>query len=310
MISLRWIAYLLWMPLLWRPSSRLLRPDRIQWDPTLNPKTISIEGNTIFYVMKGQGEPILLIHGFGAGIWVWEKQINYLSRSYQVCALDLLGHGYSDRPKIAYRPKTYISFCKRFMDEIGMERATLIGNSMGGGIAWATAIFYPEKVRRLILIDSVPPNVLDRVENDSFKTLAAIRKIPLLPYLIIAGRNRNSIRQVLRECILDLNLLTPEVVERQWEITRMKGTAWVLYSTVRHAEEAKPMKQYLSSIKHPTLFIWGERDQIFPPSVGEELSQSIPHSIFKVIKGCGHIPMWERPEEVNPLLLQFLRESP
>lgn len=309
MISLRWMVSFLWMPLLWRPPSRLLRPNRIRWDPSLTPKTILIDGHSIFYVMKGQGEPVVLIHGFGAGIWVWEKQMDPLSQFYRVYALDLLGHGYSDRPNIKYRPQTYIFFFRKFMDEIGLDRATLIGNSMGGGIAWATALFFPEKVKRLILIDAVPPDVLDQVKNDSFKTLAAVRNIPLLPYLLIAGRTRNSIRQVLRECILDPTLLTPEVVDRQWEITRIKGTTRVLYSTLRHAEEAKPMKGSLSLIKHPTLLIWGEKDQIFPPSVGEQLSRSIPNSTLKIIRESGHLPMWEKPEEVNLILLQFLKEG-
>ncbi len=300
---------LLWMPFLWRPSSPILRPDRISWNPSLSPETILIDGHTVFYIMKGEGEPLLLIHGFGAGIWVWEKQIDFLSQFYRVYALDLLGHGYSDRPKIKYRPQTYISFFKRFMDEIGIDQATLIGNSMGGGIAWATALFFPEKVKRLILIDSVPPDVLDQVRSESFKALTMVRKIPLLTYLLIAGRNRNSIRQVLRECIVDPKLLTPESVDRQWEITRLKGTTWVHYSTLRHAEEAKPMKDYLSLIKHPTLLIWGEKDQIFPPSVGEELSRSIPNSTMKIIHGSGHLPMWEKPEEVNSILLQFLKEG-
>ncbi len=300
---------LLWMPFLWRPSSPILRPDRISWNPSLSPETILIDGHTVFYIMKGEGEPLLLIHGFGAGIWVWEKQIDFLSQFYRVYALDLLGHGYSDRPKIKYRPQTYISFFKRFMDEIGIDQATLIGNSMGGGIAWATALFFPEKVKRLILIDSVPPDVLDQVRSESFKALTMVRKIPLLTYLLIAGRNRNSIRQVLRECIVDPKLLTPESVDRQWEITRLKGTIWVHYSTLRHAEEAKPMKDYLSLIKHPTLLILGEKDQIFPPSVGEELSRSIPNSTMKIIHGSGHLPMWEKPEEVNSILLQFLKEG-
>lgn len=309
MITLSWFVNLLWMPLLWRPPLPLFRPDRIQWNPTLIPKTISIHGHIIFYIVKGEGDPLLLIHGFGAGIWVWEKQIDFLSQFYRVVALDLIGHGYSDRPKIEYRPQTYISFFKDFMEGAGIDQATLIGNSMGGGVAWATALFFPEKVKRLILIDSVPPDVLDQVRNPSFKVLAAVRNIPLFPYLLISGRNRHSIRQVLCECILEPKLLTPEVVNRQWEITRFKGTTWVLYSTLKHAEEAKPMKPSLSSLKHPTLLIWGEKDQIFPPSVGEALSQSIPNSIFKIIKGSGHIPMWEKPEEVNPIILQFLKES-
>ncbi|MGQ9508848.1 MAG: alpha/beta fold hydrolase [Thermodesulfobacteriota bacterium] len=300
---------LLMMPLLWRPPSPLLRPHQIKWNPSFLPKTIRIDGHTIFYIEKGEGDPLLLIHGFGAGFWVWEKQIDFLSRFYRVYALDLLGHGYSDRPKIDYRPQTYISFFKNFMEGIGVRRATLIGNSMGGGIAWATALFFPEKVDRLVLIDSIPPDVLDQVKNDSFKLLASIKDTPLFLYLLIAARNRNSIRQVLRDCILDSKLLIPEVIDRQWEISRIKGTTKVLFSTLKYADEARPLKNSISFIQHPTLLIWGERDQIFPPSVGEALSRSLSKSTFQLVKGCGHIPMWEKPQEVNNMILQFLRET-
>jgi pimeloyl-ACP methyl ester carboxylesterase len=119
-----------------------------------------------------------LIHGYGAGIWVWEKQIEILSQSYRVYALDVIGHGFSDRPKIPYTSETYIHFLRDFMDGVGIERATLIGNSMGGGIAWAMAILFPERVDRLILIDCVPPDVLQQVKNESFRTLVAIKGIP------------------------------------------------------------------------------------------------------------------------------------
>ncbi len=116
--------------------------------------------------------------------------------------LDLIGHGFSDRPKIDYTPETYIHFLRDFMDGVGIERATLIGNSMGGGIAWAMAALFPERVKRLILINCVPPDVLNQVRNESFRTLAAVKDIPLLPYLVIASRNKNSIKGFLKSVFL------------------------------------------------------------------------------------------------------------
>jgi pimeloyl-ACP methyl ester carboxylesterase len=144
MSRLRWILSVLFAPILREQSISFVRPTRIDWNPSLFPRTIQINGHTIFYTVKGEGKPILLLHGYGAGIWVWEKQIEALSQSYLVYALDLIGHGYSDRPKISYTPETYIHFLRDFMDGVGIEKATLIGNSTGGGMAWAMAIRYPE----------------------------------------------------------------------------------------------------------------------------------------------------------------------
>jgi pimeloyl-ACP methyl ester carboxylesterase len=308
MIHLRWVISVLLIPFLWERRIPLVRPTRIDWNPSLSPQTIQINGHTIFYTAKGEGKPLLLIHGYGAGIWIWEKQIEVLSQWYRVYALDLIGHGFSDRPKIPYTPETYIHCLKDFMDGVGIEKATLIGNSMGGGVAWAMAILFPERVDHLILIDCVPPDVLHQVKNESFRMLAAIKDIPFLPYLVMAARDKSSIRQILLECISDIKLITPEVVNRQYQLSKIKGTTWALYSTFKHAKEALRLKDQFSLIRKPTLFIWGEWDLIFPPQLGESLHRAIAGSKFQKIEKSGHIPMWETPGEVNQAILDFLKE--
>jgi pimeloyl-ACP methyl ester carboxylesterase len=309
MTRLRWIVSVLLMPFLWGCSIPLVRPNRIEWNPSLSPQTIQINGHTIFYVVKGEGEPLLLIHGYGAGFWVWEKQIDVLSRFYRVYALDVIGHGFSDRPKIAYTPEAYIHFLRDFMDGVGIERATLIGNSMGGGMAWATAALFPERVKKVILINSVPPDVLNQVRNESFRNLVAIQDIPFLPYLVIASRNKKSIKWLLEECVSDIKLITPEVLNRQYELSRIKGTTWVLYSTFKNAKDTSKMKDYPSRIDRPTLLVWGKRDLIFPLSVGQDLHQAIRGSKLHVVEEAAHIPMWETPEEVNEVILDFLKNK-
>ncbi len=306
MSHLRWVLSVLLAPLLRERSIPLVRPERIDWNSSLLPRTIRIKGHTIFYVTKGEGEPLLLIHGYGAGFWVWEKQIDLLSRDYKVFAPDVIGYGYSDRPRIEYVPETFVHFLVDFMDGLRIERASLIGNSMGGGIAWAVAALFPDRVSKLVLIDCVPPDVLNHVRNESFRTLATIKNIPLLPYLVIACRNKRSVKAILEECLFNDRLITPEVLNRQFELTRVKGSAWALYSTLKHAKETSRMN-FLDRIYHPTLLIWGERDVVFPPSVGEMLHRAIRDSKLLLIKNSGHIPMWETPEEVNAAILDFLK---
>jgi len=308
MTHLRWIVSLFLVPFLWGRSVPLVRPTRIDWNTSLPPKTVQTNGHTIFYTVKGEGRPLLLIHGYGAGMWVWEKQIEVLSQLYRVYAVDVIGHGFSDRPKIPYIPEVYTCFLRDFMDGVGIEKATLIGNSMGGGIAWATAILFPERVDGLILIDCVPPDVLAQVKNKSLRTLIAIRDIPFLPYLVISTRSKSSMRWVLKDCVSDVKLITPEVVKRQYELSRIKGTTWVLYSTLKHAEEALKLRDQFSLIRQPALFIWGEKDIIFPPDVGETLHRAITGSKFQLIEKSGHIPMWESPDIVNQAILDFLQE--
>jgi pimeloyl-ACP methyl ester carboxylesterase len=309
MIQPRWVLSILTMSFLWGRRVPLVRPDRIDWNPSLSPRTIEINGHTIFFAVKGEGKPVILLHGFGAAMWVWEKQVEALSKDRRVYLLDLIGHGFSDRPRIPYRPETYIHFLKDFMDRAGIERATLVGNSMGGGLAWAMTALFPERVDKLILINSMPPDVLDQVRNDSFRTLVAIRNIPLLPYLVIASRNRNSVKWILQECVSDIKLITPEILDRQHRISSIKGTTWALYSTFKNAEDAKELGGHLSTVSQPTLLIWGERDVIFPTPVAESLQQAIPGSKLRLIEGSGHIPMWEASDEVNRAILDFLLQD-
>ena len=107
-----------------------------------------------------------MIHGYGAGMWIWEKQIDILSQICRVYLVDLIGHGFSDRPKIDYTPDAYIRSFIDFMTAIGVEKATLIGNSMGGGLAWSVAALFPERVDKLVLIDCIPPDVCPCILGD------------------------------------------------------------------------------------------------------------------------------------------------
>jgi pimeloyl-ACP methyl ester carboxylesterase len=195
------------------------------------------------------------------------------------------------------------------MEGVDIEKAVLIGNSMGGGISWGMAISFPERVKKLILIDAAPPDVLDQVQNDSFRMLVEAKDLPLFPYLLIASRNRESVQGVLEECVSDRSLITREIIDRAFRLLRIRGTTWVLTSTFKHATDALRFKESLSLISHPTLVIWGEQDLIFPVAVGKKFHRVIPGSTLRTIPQSGHIPMWETPEAVNPILLSFLREG-
>ena len=308
MISIRWIVSILLMPFFWGCSIPLVRPTRIDWNSSLSPQTVQIKGHTIFYTVKGEGKPLVLIHGYGAGMWIWEKQIDVLSQIRRVYLVDLIGHGFSDRPKIDYTPDAYIHSFMGFMTAIGVEKATLIGNSMGGGLAWSVASLFPERVDKLVLIDCIPPDVLEQVQNESFKALIALERFPLLLSLAFASRNKGSIARILQECVANAALITPGVVDRQYQLTRIEGTSWSLCSTFRNAKEALRLKECLSRIDRPTLLIWGEDDLIFPLAVGETLQRTIPGSRLQIIEKSGHIPMWEKPEKANDAILTFLTD--
>lgn len=237
---------------------------------------------------------------------MWENQVAALSKRYRLYIPDLLGYGYSDRPKVDYTPSLFVDMVRQFMDRLDVRNASLIGNSMGGGIAWAFALAHPERVDKLVLIDSMPPRVIPAIRNRLFRWFLAIRHIPLLSSLAVALRTRHMVRVVLRQIVCNNRLITEAVVERQYRISRLAGTAWVIASTIRYADDVARYAGTLATLHKPTLIIWGERDELFPVEVGRQLHTSIPDSRLVVIKDSGHIPMWETPDETNRAILEFL----
>lgn len=284
----------------------LVRPTAFDWNPALKPKLAEIDEGTIAYVVTGEGPPLLLLHGLGGEIWMWEKQVAALSQRYRLYIPDLLGYGYSDRPNVDYTPSLFISTIRQFMDRLGVSRAGLIGNSMGGGIAWAFALAYPERVDTLVLIGSIPPQVVPAVRNRFLRWFLAIRHVPLLPYLAVALRTRGMVRTALAQVVYDDRLITDVVVERQYRISRIAGTARVVASTIRHTDEVARYANALTTLRTSTLIIWGEQDELFSVEVGQQLHASIRDSKLIVIKDSGHMPMWETPGETNRAILEFL----
>lgn len=284
----------------------LVRPTAFDWNQALDLRLTRIGGGEIFYAVTGEGPPALLLHGFGGEIWMWERQVAALSKRYRLYIPDLLGYGYSDRPKVDYTPSFFIEMIRQFMDQLGVGSASLIGNSMGAGIAWAFALTHPERVDKLVLIDGLPPQIVPAIRNCFVRWCLAVRHVPFLTYLAIALRTRRIVRMALMQVVHDKRLITDEVVERQYRISRTPGTARVIASTVRYADEVARYTDTLATLRKPTLIIWGEQDELFPVAVGKQLHTSILDSELVVIKGSGHMPMWETPDETNRAILEFL----
>ncbi|MBA3968428.1 MAG: alpha/beta fold hydrolase, partial [Nitrospirales bacterium] len=120
-------------------SSLSVLPSRIELIQRVPYQTTRVNNHRIAYLDVGQGPPLILIHGFGGSMWQWEHQYSVLAHTHRVIILDLLGSGLSDKPEEAYTPKHMVEFFRQFMDTLNIPRATLVGNSMGAGLAMAMA---------------------------------------------------------------------------------------------------------------------------------------------------------------------------
>jgi pimeloyl-ACP methyl ester carboxylesterase len=269
--------------------------------------TVLVQGQRIAYLDVGEGPPVILIHGFGGSMWQWEYQQHTLSQHFRVLTLDLPGAGLSDKPEIDYRPDQMLDFFLGFMDAVKIPQATLVGNSMGAGLAIGMALEYPTRVAKLVLVDGLPQHVMEKLTSPSVRRALETRA----PDWLISFGNMLfgglMIESVLKEIVHDPALLTPAVIERSNRNRQRPG----IIKPIMAVRENLPLWESefavrVGTITHPTLVLWGEEDRVFPIAVGEELHQIIKGSQFIRIPKAGHIPQWERPDVVNQELITFI----
>jgi len=271
-------------------------------------KTVLVHDQRIAYLDVGTGPPVILIHGFGGSMWQWEHQQHALSQHFRVLTLDLPGAGLSDKPEIDYRPDQMLDFFLGFMDAVEIPQATLVGNSMGAGLAIGMALTHPTHVVKLVLIDGLPQHVMEKLTSPSVRR-ALETSAP--SWLVSFGNwlfGGLMIESVLQEIVHDPALLTPAVIERSNRNRQRPG----LIKPIMTVRENLPLWESgfatrIDEITHPTLVIWGEEDRVFPIAVGEELQQTIKGSRFIRIPKAGHIPQWEQPDLVNQELIAFIQ---
>ena len=271
-------------------------------------QTVLVQGQRITYLDVGTGPPVILIHGFGGSMWQWEHQQHALSQHFRVLTLDLPGAGLSDKPDIEYRPDQMLAFFVGFMDAVKVPQATLVGNSMGAGLAIGMVLTHPSYVFKLVLIDGLPSQVMEKLTSPSIRrALETSAPAWLVSFgnMLFGGL---MIEYVLQEIVHDPILLTPAVIDRSNRNRQRPG----LIKPIMAVRENLPLWESgfatrINEITHPTLVLWGEEDRVFPIVVGEELHRTIKESRFIRIPKAGHIPQWERPDLVNQELISFIR---
>ena len=286
------------------------RPDVPPWFDAIQRFPVhiaTVNGHRIAYLDEGQGPPLILLHGYGGSMWQWEYQ-QPLAAHFRVITPDLLGSGLSDKPDIDYRPSELIDSVRGLMDALGLHTATLIGNSMGGGVAIGMALTHPERIHRLVLIDTLPDHVRERLVSPLMRRAINTHVPTWLARFGASLFGNRTMEAVLQEVVYDHSLITPLVLERSNRNRRredMIGPLLSLRDSLPLWEEHYAPR--LTAIRPSTLILWGEQDRLFPPQVGRDLQAMIPHARLIVIPKAGHIPQWEQPEAVNRHIRDFLQ---
>jgi len=268
---------------------------------------IKVGDANIRYWAMGSGSPLLLIHGLGASVEYWQQNIEPLSQHCRVYAMDLLGFGRSDKPRIEYSLHYAAQFIADFMDAQGIERASLVGNSMGGLISLQFAIEFPERLDKLVLVD-----------NAGFgRELIWIFRLMTLPVLgeVLYGPNERGMRTLQRMLFYDKRFVTDEWVEQNLEMARLPGARDFFLSVLRYGvnlrglrpEILEPLLAQIPGIEAPTLIMWGAQDRFIPVAHAHIGHKMIAGSRLHIFDRCGHVPQIERAEEFNRLVVDFLK---
>jgi len=270
-------------------------------------RTVVVHDQRIAYLDVGGGPPVILIHGYGGSMWQWEHQQQALARHFRVLTPDLPGSGLSDKPDIEYSPDQMLAFFTGFMDTLEITQATLVGNSMGGGLAIGMALTHSKRVTNLVLIDGLPPRVMEKLTSPTIRRALETR----LPVWLVSLGNQlfggMMIESILKEIVHDPSLLTPAVIDRSNRNRQRPGMIKPLMAVRENLPRwESDFALRIGTLTQPTLVIWGERDRVFPIAVGAALHRSIKGSRFVPIPDAGHIPQWEQPDLVNQSLIEFL----
>jgi pimeloyl-ACP methyl ester carboxylesterase len=269
-----------------------------------------IDGARVHHQDAGpeDGPVVLLIHGFCASTLVWsEVFLPLASEGFRVVAVDLLGHGFSDKPKDGeYTIEAQARMVLGLMDRLGIERATLAGSSYGGAIAASLALDYPERVEKLVLVGSV-------INNEAKKQpLLRLASAPVVGNIIspLLLDSRWIVRRRLKKIFSEgaRQLFDEKRMEARHLPLKAASTQHAILQSLRRWK-AERIEQDAHLIKQPTLLIWGEQDVDTPLRLGEHLHDSMPDARLIVFRRCGHLPQEEYPQEFTELVSGFIKSQ-
>jgi pimeloyl-ACP methyl ester carboxylesterase len=292
----------------------LTRPRDVDWSANRaivfhseHSRFADVNGVRVHYQQAGpaKGPPLLLLHGFASSTLVWSKVfLNLANHGFRVIAPDLLGCGYTGKPRRGeYTIKAQAKLIVDLLDQLEIERATIVGSSYGGAIAATCALDYPERVARLVLVGTVNNN---RPLQFKLMRVFGSRIIGNVVSPLLIGSRRLLRMRMKRVYDRHAWVLDERRVDARHLPLRAAATQRAIIRTVRHWD-ADRISCDSHLIRQPTLLLWGENDPEIPLADGERLHEAIPGSRLTVFLNCGHLPHEEYPEEFVEVVTEFCR---
>jgi len=269
---------------------------------------LDLHGERIAYRDAGAGETLLLIHGMAGSSATWRAVIPELAKRYRVVAPDLLGHGESAKPRGDYSLGAFAAWLRDLLDELGIRRATVVGQSLGGGVAMQFTYQHRDYCERLVLISSggLGPDL-----NWILRILSAPGAELVLP--VVAPQPVLSLGNKLGSWLASAGVKSPRAGEMWSAYCSLsdRPTRQAFLRTLRsvvdyRGQAVSALGKIHVSYGLPTLLIWGEQDRIIPVAHGYAAHEAVPGSRLEVLAGVGHFPHVESPTAVVDILDDFI----
>jgi pimeloyl-ACP methyl ester carboxylesterase len=245
---------------------------------------------------------IVLLHGSNDSLQTWDPWVAKLQSSYRVIRLDLPGHGLTGpHPKGDYSNAAFADVVNAVTSKLGVKRFTLVGHSMGGGIAVSYALEHPAKLDQLVLIDAAGGPVSKDV---SLPIAFQVAKMPILSNLMNVVTPRGFVEQSVRQSMAQQSVINDKMIDRYWELLRYPGNREATGARFRSAPVLFNATQ-VHTPQIPTLIMWGENDTIFPLATGQWFAANMPQAKLITYKGVGHLPMQEASDRSVQDLLEW-----
>jgi epoxide hydrolase 4 len=279
----------------------------------------------LHYVSRGHGKPILFLHGFPQFWYLWREQLADLGNDHAVYAPDMRGYNLSCRPADpeAYRMRHLLADVRGLIEELGIAPLTLVGHDWGGIVSWALALKNPELLERLVIIDAPPPFTWNRDLRESPKQREAVNYMLELskpspePEELFSANDYSMMDDVMRR----IGGLGAQLSEEERAAYR---EAWAqpgaltgglnYYRAARMGDQVAAggvPEEYMAKMNSqtvtvPTMVIWGKNDAVLLPTLTRGLSEWVPKLRVEIVPGAGHWVPYERPDEVNRLIRDFV----
>jgi len=262
-------------------------------------KVIEIGGADIVCLDEGEGSAMVLVHGWAGNAWNWMSVFGELSKQHRVVVIDLPGHGKSGCPHgFGHTMREQAALVVEVMDELDIEKGAVVGSSMGGAIAAWTAIDFPERVDRLILVNAAGTSVQNPLMKMAGMLVTPRTVIPLI-HLVF------PVTEESLEGVPDSERKRVELAEELYASSGKRCAGRALARSMKSIAR-QTVDGRLPEIEAKTLIVWGSDDGLLPIQAGERYHQLIPHSELVVIEGGNHTPMQWTPKEFLEVVYEFL----